>query len=156
MALSLQRLNYATGATDGSSAPSAMTSVSRSGGSCRGKNADDTAKDQRVLDPLAQSIAYLADSHREVTGQRAADREHERQLEENKRRSDIRESSRKRVFKRRSQLRDLARQYRRLTAEAEDATDPSSRRKAEFYRREGLLLEDEIRELEEENLNSDY
>jgi hypothetical protein len=63
-----------------------------------------------MLGPLAQSIAYLAESHREVTGQRAADREHERQLEENERRSDIRESSRKRVFECRSQLRDLARQ----------------------------------------------
>ncbi len=89
-------------------------------------------------------------------GQRAADREHERQLEEIKRHSDIRESSQKRVFERRSQLRDLARQYRKLTAEAEDATDPSSHRKAEFYRREGLLLEDKICELEEEHhLNTD-
>lgn len=47
LTLSLQRLNYTAGATDGSSAPSVMTRASSSGGSRRGNDSDDDTTGKR-------------------------------------------------------------------------------------------------------------
>ena len=100
------------------------------------------ANEERALRPLAQSITYLTDNYRQMAGERAADQGHERQLQEEMCRSESRESSQKCVLERRSQLQeDLTRQYKRLCAEAEDPTDPSSCQKAEFNGREGYMLE---------------
>jgi hypothetical protein len=163
---SLQRLNNATGATDGSSTPSAtMSTVSASDGSSRSHRSSPDDQQERVLAPLAQSITYLADCQRQMLDNRAQDRQHEKevederirsqiQLEEDRRRAEAIENSRKRKFERRTHLLDVAREYRRLTAELRDEDGPSSRRKAEFYRTEGLIVEEEIRQLEQEDINN--
>jgi hypothetical protein len=102
--------------------------------------------------PLAQSIKDLAESQRQLVLDRAEDRSHERQLEEQRRQSDRSEQCSKRVFDRRSELNDLARQYRRLNAEL-DPSDTSSQRLSDFYVSEGCLLQEEIDRLDNNNDN---
>ena len=61
--------------------------------------------------------------------------------------SRTRELCRDRVFRRRAELLDLARKYRKSNAEL-DPTDENSARLSEFYITEGRLLEEEIRALD--------
>ena len=183
---SLQRLSSSTGATDASSAPSALStarSVSSSGGGRRRRQQgrfstnDDDERDERLFVPLAESIKDLADSQRDMLNARSEDRQHERELEERRSRSERevqeqrsrserevqeqrsrseREVQEQRIHsevtencrKRRAELQDLARQYRRHNAELGNASDERSRLMSEFYIREGELLQDEIRQLE--------
>ncbi len=133
LVLSLQRLNNATGATDGSSTPSAtMGTLSASDGSSRSHRLSSADNQQeRVLALLAQSITFLADCHRQMLDARAQDREHEKevedkrirsqvQLEEDRHRAEARENYRKRKFECRTRLLDEACEYRRLAAELRD------------------------------------
>ena len=140
---SLQRLSSSTGATDASSAPSALSgarSVSISGGSRRRyQGRDDDEREERLFAPLFNSIKDLADCQRSMLNERSEDRQRERQLQEQTRRSEgeaqeqrlhseVEENRRKRTFERRVELQDLARQYRRLNAELGNASDENSRR----------------------------
>jgi hypothetical protein len=141
-----------------------MSAISASGGSSRSHRLSSDDQQERVLAPLAQSITYLTDCHRQMLDGRAQDRELEKevedernrlqiQLEEDRHRTEATENSRKRKFERSTHLLDIAREYRRLTAELRDKYGPSSCRKAEFYRTEGLLVEEEIRQLQQEDIN---
>ena len=78
---------------------------------------------------------------------RAEDRIHEVQLEEQRHLSEGNERSRERVFGRRAELKDLARKYRKLNAEL-NPSDENSRGLSEFYMEEGRMLDDELRQLE--------
>jgi len=170
---SLQRLSSRTGATDASSAPSALSaprSVSSSGGTRRGQRGrfatdDDERREERLFVPLVHSIKDLADCQRDMLNARSEDRQHERELEEQRLRferevqdqrirSEVTENCRKRTFERRVELQDLARKYRRLNAELGNAGDENSRRMSEFYIKEGQLIEEEIRQLECNDSNS--
>lgn len=75
------------------------------------------------------------------------DRHHERQLEQLRQESLGAQQSQERHFRRRAELTDLARKYRRMNAEL-SGNDENSRRLSEFYVQEGLLLEEEIRRLD--------
>jgi uncharacterized protein YlxW (UPF0749 family) len=57
------------------------------------------------------------------------------------------ELSRERKFRRRAELSDLARKYRKLNAEL-DPTNENSARLSEFYISEGRLIDDEMRDLD--------
>jgi hypothetical protein len=122
-------------------------------------------REERLFVPLVHSIKDLADCQRDTRNARSEDRQHERELEEQKLRferevheqrirSEVTENCRKRTFERRVELQDLARKYRRLNAELGSASDESSRRMSEFYIIEGQLIEDEIRQLECNDSNS--
>ncbi len=63
------------------------------------------------------------------------------------------EDSRKRKFELRTHLLNVAREYLRLTAELRDEDGPSSCQKAEFYRTEGLLVEKQVCQLQQEDIN---
>ena len=75
------------------------------------------------------------------------------QLEKDRRRAEATENSRKRKFERRTFLLDVARECWRVTAELRDGDGPSSSRKAEFYRTEGLLVEKQVCQLQQEDIN---
>ena len=78
---------------------------------------------------------------------RVEDRNHERQLEEQRQQSEGSERSRECAFRRRAELLDLARKYRNINAEL-NPNDENSRRLSEFYDEESHLLEVEIRQLD--------
>jgi hypothetical protein len=154
---SLQHLTNSTGAADASSAPSATMTSSTSGSATRGRRRQhqETSPSQNgasSLVPLAQSIKDLAESQRQLVLDRAEDCSRERQLEEQSRQSERSEQCRKRVFDRRSELNDLARQYRRLNAGL-DPSDTNSQRLSDFYVSEGCLLQEEIDRLDNNNDN---
>ena len=150
---SLQRLTNNAGAADASCAPS--TTVPSSGGSRSqqrrrrpAQQGDGTTQDEDgSLTPLVESIKELADAQRAMVLDRAEDRIHEVQLEEQRHLSEGNERSRERVFRRRAELKDLARKYRKLNAEL-NPSDENSRRLSEFYMEEGRMLDDELRQLE--------
>ncbi len=136
---SLQRLlSNNTGATDASCAPS--TTASSSGGSRgaqrrRQQQIQETDADTDVLGssfmPLVESIKELAECQRQVVLDRAEDRHHERQLEDQRQESIGAERCRERAFRRRAELANLARKYRKLNAEL-DPNDERSKRLSEF------------------------
>ena len=78
---------------------------------------------------------------------RVEDRNHERQLEEQRQQSEGAERSRERAFRRRAELLDLTRKYRNLNAEL-NPNDKKSRRHSELYDKEGRLLEVKIWQLD--------
>ena len=98
---------------------------------------------------------------------RALDREHEQQLEEKRQEFEVNKeehrqefeerkillesaaAARTECFNRRAQLMDLARQYRRSIAEL-DPRDSNSKRLRQFYESEGLIVQDEIKEVDKE------
>jgi hypothetical protein len=99
------------------------------------------------LIPLVDSIKELAECQRQMIFERVEDRNHERDLEEQRQQSEGAERSRERAFRRRAELLDLSRKYRKLNAEL-SPNDENYRRLSEFYAEEGRLLEDEIRQLD--------
>jgi hypothetical protein len=94
-----------------------------------------------------ESIKELAECQRQMVFDRVEDRNHERQLEEQRQQSEGAERSRERAFRRRAELVDLARKYRKLNAELKP-NDESTQRLSEFYIEEGRLVEEEIRQLD--------
>ena len=94
--------------------------------------------------PLVESIKDLAKAQRQMILDRAEDRIHEVQLEEQQHQSEGVERSRERVFRRRAELMD------KLNAEL-NPIDEHNRRLSELYTEEGRLLEDNIQELEREH-----
>lgn len=151
---SLQRLNNSAGASDASRAP--ISSASNSAGSSRAvrrrQQQQQELDDQQhasssLLIPLVDSIKELAECQRQMIFERVEDRNHERDLEEQRQQSEGAERSRERAFRRRAELLDLSRKYRKLNAEL-SPNDENYRRLSEFYAEEGRLLEDEIRQLD--------
>jgi hypothetical protein len=147
--LSLQRLNNNVGAADSSCAPSTVSSAKqRRRLGQEGDSAYDV--DSSSFVPLVESIKDLAEAQRQMILDRAEDRIHEVQLEEQRHQTEGVERSRERVFRSHAELMDLARKYRKLNAEL-NPIDEHNRRLSEFYTDEGRLLEDKIRELEREH-----
>ncbi len=148
---SLQRLNNNVGAADSSCAPSTVSSAKqRRRPGQEGDSADDVNSSSFL--PLVESIKDLAEAQRQMILDRAEDRIHEVQLEEQRHQSEGVEQSREQVFRRRAELMDLARKYRKLNAEL-NPIDEHYRRLFEFYTVEGHLLKDEIQELERASMS---
>ena len=146
---SLQRLNNGTGASDASCAPSASSTSNRRGQ----RRAHDSFEnhqqneEQASLLPLVESIKELAECQRELVLDRREDRRHELEIEQQRRVSERCAQSSDRRFRRRAELSDLARKYRKLNAEL-DPNDRTSQRLSEFYLNEGREIEEEIRLLD--------
>ena len=144
---SLQRVKNNAGAADASKSPasSSTTRSNSSGGRWRALQ----RQQQQELDtgssliPLVESFNELAECQRQMVFHRVEDRNQERQLEEQRQQSEGAESSREIAFRRRAELVDLARKYRKLNAEF-NPNDKDTRRLSEFYNEEGSLVEDEI------------
>jgi hypothetical protein len=77
---SLQRLNNDTGACDASSAPSTASRGSSRAQQRRQQQEDQDSSSSFI--PLVKSIKELADTQRQLVLDRAEDRQHERQLEQ--------------------------------------------------------------------------
>jgi hypothetical protein len=155
---SLQRLNNKAGAADASRAPissrSSTTSNDSGGGRRRHQQQEElSAACGSSLTPIVESIKELAECQRQMVFDRVEDRNHERQLEEQRQQSKGAEQSRERAFCRQAELVDLARKYRKLNAEL-DPNDENTRRLSAFYFEEGRLLEEEIRQLDESTTSS--
>jgi hypothetical protein len=150
---SLQRLNNGTGASDASGAPSA-NSMSNSNRRRRSHDSSENNQheEQASLAPLVESIKELAECQRELVFDRREDRRHELEIEQQRRSSERSAQSSDRRFRRRAELSDLARKYRKLNAELPN--DQTSRRLSEFYLNEGRQIEEEIRLLDRNDDNS--
>jgi hypothetical protein len=147
---SLQRLSDGAGASDASVAASTAPSTNSVGSSHRRRRRQDDSPpdyDESVLRPLVQSIQDLAECQRQLVIDRSEDRRHERDLQQQKQESTERGNCQERIFRRKAELSDLARKYRRLNAEL-DLNDERSPRLSEFYINEGRHLEHEIRQLD--------
>jgi hypothetical protein len=143
---SLQRLSNSISASDASCAPS--TSADSTIGSSRArKRRQDAIDESSSVLPLVQSIKELAECQRQLVFDRGEERRHEHELDQHRETARTRELHRERIFRRRAELLDLARQYRKLNAEL-DPTDENSARLSEFYVNEGRLIEEELRNLE--------
>jgi predicted RNase H-like nuclease (RuvC/YqgF family) len=142
---SLQRLHNDTGACDASSAPSTASSGSRR--AQRRRQHQEQEDSSSSLIPLVQSIKELAECQRQLVQDCSEDRHHERELEQLRQESQRALQNQERRFRRRAELADLARKYRKLNAELNE-NDENSRRLLEFYMQESLLLQDEIRRLD--------
>ena len=155
---SLQRLRNGTGASDASCAVS--TAPSSSGASSRGPrkrkrhHQDDTENDEEssTLLPLVQSIQELTACQRRLWSDRNDDRFQEQRMSERSQLMSMREQYRKRIFRRKAELTDVARSYRKLNAELDPNNEQSSRLSA-FYVSECRQIKDEIRSLELETFN---
>lgn len=148
---SLQRLSNGTGASDASFCGSTAPSLSSVGSSTRRRKRrqDDSPpdSDESALRPLVQSIQDLAECQRQLVIDRSEDRRHERELQQQTQESTERGLCRERIFRRKAELSDLARKYRKLDAEL-DPNDERTPRLSTFYINEGRLLEEEIRQLD--------
>ena len=132
---SLQCLNNGTGASDAASAaPSSHQRKRR-----RGHEDDDTdTNSEASYRTFLEGLNEVAESQRQSTLDRANDRRHERQLQ-----------TETQVFRRKAELLDLARSYRKLNAEL-DPRDERSARLSDFYVSEGQIIERELHELEQQ------
>jgi hypothetical protein len=147
---SLQRLNNSTGASDASCAASTAASTSSAGSRRKRRHQDNSPDyDESVLRPLVQSIQELAECQRQLVVDRSDDRRHERRLQQQTQESTERGLWQERRFRRKAKLSDLARKYRTMNAEL-DPNDARSARLSEFYINEGRIIEEEIRQLEQQ------
>jgi hypothetical protein len=158
---SLQRLSNGTGASDASCTVS--TAYSSSGASSLGRRKrkrryqDDTENDEQessTLLPLVNSIQELTACQRQLWSDRNDDRLHEQQLNQRRQATVMREQQCERIFRRKAELNDIARSYRKLDAEL-DPNDERSSRLSNFYVNECLRIENEIRSLELETFSND-
>jgi len=149
---SLQRLSNGTGASDASCAgvSTAPSSSSRGSSRKRKRHQHEDDNEESTLLPLVQSIRELADCQRQLLSDRDEDRNHEQRMNQVAQSMTMREQSRERVFRRKAELTDAARSYRKLNAELDPNNEQSSRLSA-FYISECRMIEDEIRSLELEN-----
>jgi hypothetical protein len=93
----------------------------------------------------------LAQCQRQLVVDRSDDRRHERRLQQRAHESTERGLLRERRFRWKAELSDLARKYRKLNAELDPSTDERSARLSEYYINEGRIIEDEIRQLEQQH-----
>jgi hypothetical protein len=143
----LQRLNNSTGASDASHAASiSVRSASRS------KDSQAT-----ILLPLIESIKDLAECQKKLAFDQLEERRYDREFEE---RHQMEQSNRQQekeleltqrrqenYLKRKNELQDLSRKYRKSNAELL-VHDPNFNRLSVYYQEEGKRIEDEILELE--------
>jgi hypothetical protein len=137
---SLQCLSNGSGAADAASA----VSVAPSSSSQRRKRREreDSEHDYNnsvAMRPFVHSLQEIAASQCKSTLDRAKDRRHERQLQNDTQ-----------TFRRKAELLDLARSYRKLHAEL-NTSDERSARLSAFYVSEGKIIDDEIRQLEQQH-----
>lgn len=158
---SLQRLNNNIAASDGSfaSVSTAPSSSQRQRCGQRGRQQDgDLPLDfEASVGPLLHSIQELVNCQRQLGLDQAEQRQHEQQLVQQRKESTKAEQARDRIFRRRTELSDLARKYRKLNAELDlnlDLDDERSARLSEFYNRECCLIEEEMRLLVEHESNN--
>ena len=148
---SLQRLTNNTGASDASMAPTVTTT---SGGSRnsrhRRQQQEQQERSSHTMMGILKSMKDIAKGNEQLRLDLQQDRVHERELEERRINSDRQEQCRKRNFQRRTELLDLGRKYRRLNAEL-DMCEERSQRLSEFYVNECRLVEDELRQLKDDN-----
>ena len=112
---------------------------------------EDEEQEREVLRPLLQSLKELTEGQRQMRIDLEQDRIHERELVDQRIESRRQEESRKRVVERRTKVLDEARKYRRLNAELVMG-DNRSHQLSEFYVSELRLLEEELRQLEDQQL----
>ncbi len=148
---SLQRLSNGTGASDASCA--GVSSSSRGSSRKRKRRQQDDDQDESALLPLVQSMRELADCQRQLLSDRDEDRNHEQRMNQATQSMTMREQCRERVFRRKAEMTDAARSYRKLNAELDPNNKQSSRLSA-FYMSECRMIEEEIRSLENENFNN--
>jgi hypothetical protein len=118
----LQRLSNGTGASDASCAVS--TAPNSSGASSRGcckrkrRHQDDSDDDKESLTllPLVQSIQGLTACQRQLWSDRNDDRFHEQRMNQQGQLTAMREQYRERIFRRKAELTDVAKLYRKLNA----------------------------------------
>ncbi len=153
---SLQRLSNGTGTSDASCAgiSTAPSSTSRGSSRKRKRRQQDDDNEESTLLPLVQSIRELADCQRQFMNDRDEDRNHEQRMNQVTQSMTMREQCRERVFRRKAELTDAARSYRKLNAELDPNNEQSSRLSV-FYIIECRMIEDEIRSLELENFYKD-
>jgi hypothetical protein len=148
---SLQRLTSNTGAADASMAPTVTSSGgSRDSRSRHGRHrGEDEEEEREVLMPLLQSLKELTEGQRQMRIDLEQDRIHEQELVDQRIESRQQEESRKRVFEPRTKVLDEAQKYQRLNAELVMG-DNRSHQLSEFYVSELRLLEEELRQLEDQ------
>ena len=97
-----------------------------------------------MLRPLVQSIQDLAERQRQLVIDSSEDRRHEQDLQQQKQEYTARGNCQEREFRRKGELSDLARNYRKLNAELDLSKVLGCR---SFFINEGRLLKNEIRQL---------
>ncbi len=137
---SLQRLSNRAGAKD---APSVPSTVSNSSGGGRAQQQRPQQQEQYIADgslltPLVESIKELVQSQQEMELNQAKDWIHELQSEEQQQLTQGNEQIRERAFRRRAELMDLARKYRKLKAEL-NLSDERSRQLSESISRKVVI-----------------
>ena len=137
---SLQCLSNGSGAADAASAASVAPSSSSQRRKRREREDSEHDYNNSVaMRPFVHSLQEIAASQRKSTLDRAKDRRHERQLQ-----------NETQTFRRKAELLDLARSYRKLHAEL-NTSDERSARLSAFYVSEGKIIDDEIRQLEQQH-----
>ena len=146
---SLQRLTNNTGASDASCAPT-TSSISTSGSRIRRRShRQEQEQDEASLFPLVQSIKDLADCQKQLAFDQAEERRSERHLDFQRHQMETQDRQRERCFRRRAELNDLARKYRKLNAEL-NPNDENSQRLSDFYIAETNDIARELQELDNE------
>ena len=116
---SLQRLNNSIAASDGSFAAVSTTAPSSQRRRQRREEDDDDSPPglEASVRPLSQSISELAECQRQVLLYQAEHGLHEQQLVQQRDECARKQQAHDRNFRRRAELSDLARKYRKLDAE---------------------------------------
>ena len=136
------------------------TSISSSTSGSRRRN-DDRQRQQSIdsshqellqqqatsLIPLVDSLKELAECRRQLAFDQAEERRHDRDLDNLRQQMQTQENQNDRIFRRKAELTDLARKYRKLNAEL-DPTDPRSRHLSDFYNAETRDIDREIQQLD--------
>jgi hypothetical protein len=161
---SLQWLTNNAGASDASFAPTTTSISSSTSGSRRRRN--DRQRQQAIdsshqellqqqttsLIPLVDSLKELAECQRQLAFDQAEERRHNRDLENLRHQMQTQEKQNERVFRRKAELTDLARKYRKLNAEL-DPMDARSRHLSDFYNAETRDIDREIQQLDNNGLD---
>lgn len=144
----LQRLNSNTGASDASFAPSTSSTSSVSRGRNHRQVLSSVERQSIVL--LAQSIRDLTECQRQLAFDQAEERRQERrqkqERDERRHQEETQERQLERCFRRKAELSDLARKYRKLNAEL-DPNNANSQRLSDFYVAETNEIVRELQEL---------
>jgi hypothetical protein len=110
-------------------------------------------RQQASIIPLVQSIKDLAECQRQLVFDHAEERRHKRPIDVLRQQVETEERQRERCFRRKAELSDLARKYRKLNAEL-DPNDANSKRLSDFYVAETNEIVRELQELDTNNTNS--
>jgi ABC-type transporter Mla subunit MlaD len=105
-----------------------------------------------ALVPLVDSIKELTECQRQLAFDQAEERRQDRDLDNLRQQKETEEKHSERIFRRKAELTDLARKYRKLNAEL-DPTDARSSRLSEFYKAETRDIDQEILQLDNRTVN---